>query len=67
MSSTSIARWLMIAGLALLVAGGLVWLVGRFLDLGDLPGDVAYRGGQHPDLRTDYNSDHSQCHPDNPA
>lgn len=34
----------MIAGLVLLLAGGLVWIVGRFLNLGDLPGDVAYRG-----------------------
>lgn len=34
----------MVAGLALLVAGGLVWIIGRFLNLGDLPGDIAYQG-----------------------
>lgn len=44
MSSTSIARWLVVAGLVLIATGGLVWLLGRFLNLGHLPGDIAYRG-----------------------
>lgn len=41
----SIARWLVIAGLGLIVIGGLVWLLGRFIDLGQLPGDFSWTSG----------------------
>jgi hypothetical protein len=34
----------MYLGLGLVVAGGLVLLLGQVLDLGNLPGDVAYEG-----------------------
>lgn len=37
-----IARLLVIAGLGLLAIGGLVWLLGRFVSLGQLPGDFAW-------------------------
>jgi hypothetical protein len=41
----SMARWLIIAGLGLVVIGGLVWLLGRFIDLGQLPGDFSWTSG----------------------
>lgn len=41
-ASTGIARWLIIAGVGLVVIGGLVWLLGRFIDLGNLPGDFSW-------------------------
>lgn len=44
MEASSIGRFLLIAGLILVAAGGVVLLVGRFVDLGNLPGDVAYEG-----------------------
>jgi hypothetical protein len=34
----------MYLGVGLFVVGGLVLLLGRVLDLGNLPGDLAYRG-----------------------
>ena len=38
---TAIGKWLFLAGLGLAVAGGLIWLGGRFgLPLGRLPGDI---------------------------
>ncbi len=38
---TTLGKWLFFAGLALAVAGGAVWLAGRFgLPLGRLPGDL---------------------------
>jgi hypothetical protein len=36
----SIGRWLVVAGLVLAVVGGLVWLVGRFSGLNNLPGTL---------------------------
>ncbi|MDW8326582.1 MAG: DUF2905 domain-containing protein [Anaerolineales bacterium] len=38
---TTIGRWVFLAGVALMVLGGVLWLVGRFgLPLGRLPGDI---------------------------
>ncbi|MCS6909539.1 MAG: DUF2905 domain-containing protein [Anaerolineales bacterium] len=38
---TTIGRWVFLAGVALMVLGGMLWLVGRFsLPLGRLPGDI---------------------------
>lgn len=40
---TGLARWLVLAGLILLVAGGTLWLFGRIgLPLGRLPGDLRF-------------------------
>lgn len=36
----TVGRWLAIAGLALLIVGGLVWLLGRFGGLQNLPGTI---------------------------
>lgn len=41
----TIARWLILAGVGLVVIGGLVWLLGRFVDLGQLPGDISWSSG----------------------
>jgi len=42
---TDIGRMLIILGVALLVIGGIVMLLGRAgLPLGRLPGDIVYRG-----------------------
>ncbi len=39
--ATTIGKWIMIAGAALLALGGLIWLAGRAgLPLGRLPGDI---------------------------
>jgi hypothetical protein len=36
-----LARWTVLAGLALVLLGGLIWIVGRTgLPLGRLPGDI---------------------------
>lgn len=41
MDGESIAKWIILSGLALVTFGGLVWLVARAgLPLGSLPGDV---------------------------
>ncbi len=41
MDGESIAKWIILSGLALATFGGLVWLVARAgLPLGSLPGDV---------------------------
>jgi len=47
MDSSNIGKWIVIAGLGLIVLGGLVWLVGKLgLPLGRLPGDIHIeRGG----------------------
>lgn len=38
---TTIGRWVFLAGIAVMVLGGVLWLVGRFgLPLGRLPGDI---------------------------
>jgi hypothetical protein len=44
MPTETLARWLIYAGVGLVGLGLLVWVLGRFLDLGNLPGDIAYRG-----------------------
>jgi len=42
---TEIGRLLMVFGIALIVIGGIVMLLGRTgLPLGRLPGDIVYRG-----------------------
>lgn len=43
MDASSIGRFLLIAGLILAAVGGVVLVVGRFVDLGNLPGDLAYK------------------------
>lgn len=38
---TTIGRWVFLAGIAVMLLGGVLWLVGRFgLPLGRLPGDI---------------------------
>ncbi|MGD2057149.1 MAG: DUF2905 domain-containing protein [Anaerolineales bacterium] len=38
---TSIGRWIILAGVGLLVLGGAIWLAGRLgIPLGRLPGDI---------------------------
>lgn len=44
MDSGTIGRSLVYAGLGLILVGGLVVLLGRVFDLGNLPGDLVYRG-----------------------
>jgi hypothetical protein len=41
MELASLGKWIVIVGIALVVVGGLVWLLGRTgLPLGRLPGDI---------------------------
>jgi hypothetical protein len=41
----NLARWLVIAGILLILAGGGVWLVSRFgIPFGRLPGDIRIEG-----------------------
>lgn len=45
MDSVTIGKWLAIAGLAIALMGGGVWLLGRWgVPLGGLPGDIRMRG-----------------------
>jgi hypothetical protein len=44
MDASSIGRLLVYAGLALAALGGLVLVLSRWVDLGGLPGDIAYEG-----------------------
>lgn len=44
MDASQIGRMLVWIGLGLAVLGGLVWGLGRFLPLGQLPGDFSYEG-----------------------
>jgi len=44
MSPDVLARWLIYAGGGLVLLGALVWGVGRFIDIGHLPGDLSYEG-----------------------
>lgn len=44
MDAQDVGRLLVAVGIGLAVMGGVVLLVGRFLDLGSLPGDLTYRG-----------------------
>lgn len=37
-------KWLVIAGVALVVVGGVMWLLGRFTDLESLPGTLRIQG-----------------------
>ena len=38
---TTIGKWVVIAGLALMLGGGIIWLAGKTgLPLGRLPGDI---------------------------
>jgi len=44
--TAQLAKWIVAAGLALVVLGGLVWLLGRAgLPLGRLPGDLRFERG----------------------
>ncbi|TFH37376.1 MAG: DUF2905 domain-containing protein [Anaerolineales bacterium] len=43
---TVLARWILIAGLGLLLLGGMVWVLGRLnIPLGQLPGDFRFQRG----------------------
>ena len=44
MNATDPGRLLLYMGLGLAVLGGLVVLLGRVVDLGNLPGDLLYEG-----------------------
>jgi hypothetical protein len=45
MELASLGKWIVILGVALVVVGGLVWLLGRTgLPLGRLPGDIRIEG-----------------------
>ncbi|PSQ51830.1 MAG: DUF2905 domain-containing protein [Bacteroidetes bacterium QH_10_64_37] len=44
MNTTDIGRLLLYLGLGLVLLGGLVVLLGRVIDLGNLPGDLVYEG-----------------------
>jgi len=44
MPSEDLARWLIYAGIGLIAFGTIIWVLGRFMALGNLPGDVAYQG-----------------------
>jgi hypothetical protein len=40
----SIARWVMLTGLVLLLVGGLMWLISRIPGLNNLPGTIKIEG-----------------------
>lgn len=44
MTASSLGRILLYMGLGLVLLGGLTLLLGRMLDLGNLPGDLIYKG-----------------------
>lgn len=45
MDMTTLAKGIVIVGLALVVLGGLIWLLGRLgLPVGQLPGDIHIKG-----------------------
>ena len=44
MSPDVLARWMIYAGVGLVLLGAIVWGVGRFIDIGQLPGDLSYEG-----------------------
>lgn len=37
-----VARWLIVAGLGLAAVGGIIWVLSRFVNLGQLPGDFSW-------------------------
>ena len=39
-----IGRWMMVAGLAVTILGGLVWFLGKYLKLDSLPGTLRIEG-----------------------
>jgi hypothetical protein len=39
-----IGRWLVIFGIVLAVIGGIIWILGRFFGLNDLPGTLRIEG-----------------------
>lgn len=40
MSFGELGKWLVIAGVGLALLGGVMWLLGRILFFGNLPGDI---------------------------
>ena len=41
MDMSHIGKWIVLAGIGLVIAGGLIWLAGRWgVPLGRLPGDI---------------------------
>jgi hypothetical protein len=44
MNTGTLGRGLIYVGIGLVVVGGLVLLLGRVLDLGNLPGDLVFEG-----------------------
>lgn len=44
MTASTLGRGLVYLGLGLALLGGLVLLLGRVMDLGNLPGDLVYEG-----------------------
>ena len=44
MDLQSLGRLLLIAGLIFIIVGGILWLGGRFFNLGSLPGDARVEG-----------------------
>jgi len=44
MDASTLGRGLIYVGIGLVLLGGLVVLLGRVLDLGNLPGDLVYEG-----------------------
>lgn len=39
-----LGRWVLIAGVILVIVGGLIWLLGRFTGLSNLPGTLRIQG-----------------------
>jgi len=44
MDTGTLGRGLLYVGIGLVAVGGLLMLLGRVLDLGNLPGDLVYKG-----------------------
>ncbi len=45
MDAASVGKWIVLLGLGLVVAGGLVWLLAKLgIPLGRLPGDIHVQG-----------------------
>jgi len=44
MNASTLGRGLVYVGVGLALLGGLVLLLGRLIDLGNLPGDLVYEG-----------------------